>query len=318
MVHSTPPDLPKQGTAMGIYDREYYRDGSSSFLGTLAQRGMVWKWLIAANVVAFIFQLGTADHRVSGWFTNLFLLDTNQVLHGQVWRLLTGAFLHSFPWQHIVFNMLILWWAGSEVEDIYGPREFLLFYLSAAVVSSAAYVLWDFLAHPAGERSTALGASGAVTATLMLFALHYPNRTVLLFFILPVPVLVMVVLYVALDALGLMGLRPEERIGFAAHLGGAAYGFLYYKFHWRVMNLWPSGWRRWKVGRPRPTLRVFREEPEQVPVSAPAETSPSESQLEAELDEVLAKVARQGKSSLTEREQQVLLRASEIYRQRRK
>src|SRR3954470_21041741 len=124
---------------MGIYDREYYRDESSSFLGTLARQGTTWKWLVTINVVAFILQLATAERGVQGWFTNLFILDTDKVLHGEVWRLVTYAFLHSAGWQHILFNMLIVWWAGSEVEDIYGAREFLAFYLASAVFSGAAY-----------------------------------------------------------------------------------------------------------------------------------------------------------------------------------
>jgi membrane associated rhomboid family serine protease len=304
---------------MGIYDREYYRDERSSFLGSLNRQGQVWKTLIFINVIVFILQLASSHRGVDGRITDWFQIDTQAILHGEVWRLLTGAFLHSREWQHIVFNMLILWWAGSEVEGIYGPREFLAFYLTAAVVASAAFVGWDVF-FGAGQAK-ALGASGAVTATLVLFALHYPNRTVLLFFIVPVPVLVLVILYVAFDALNLLG-GSREPIAFAAHLGGAAFGFLYYKFHWRITNLWPSNWS-FSISRPRPKLRVYRGEPYRErppePVSAPASARPvRESDLEAELDAVLAKVASQGKSSLTEREQQILMRASEIYRNRRK
>jgi membrane associated rhomboid family serine protease len=304
---------------MGIYDREYYRDESSSFLGTLARQGSAWKWLIAANVVTFVFQLATAGKGVDGWVTELFCLETDKVLHGQVWRLLTAAFLHSYGWQHIVVNMLILWWAGSEVEDVYGPREFLAYYLVAAVVSSAAYVAWDVAAHGTAGHSRALGASGAVTAVLVLFALHYPTRTIYLFMVIPVPALVLVIVYVAWDAIGALGFRAGEHIGFAAHLGGAVFGFLYFKFQWRVLYLMPSGWQ-WKLRRPQPTLRVYRGEPESEPASVEVDLPRPlpDSQLEAELDAVLAKVARHGKSSLSEREQQVLLRASEVYRQRRK
>ncbi len=303
---------------MGIYDREYYRDERSSFLGTLAGGGQVWKQLILFNVVVFIVQLATADKGVNGWFTRWLALDADAVLHGQVWRLLTGAFLHSFDIWHIAINMLILWWAGSEVEGIYGPKEFLAFYLSAAVLSSSAFVASEALTHAAGQRHSALGASGAVAAVLMLFALHFPRRIVYLIFF-PVPVLVLVILFVAQDALGLLGGAPG--VAFAAHLGGAAFGFLYYRFHWRILNLWPTGWQwRWRPGRVRPRLTVYRGEPESEPVPVASERPPaaSDSQLEAELDAVLEKVARHGKSSLTEREHQVLLRASEIYRNRRK
>ncbi len=304
---------------MGIYDREYYRDERSSFLGTLARRGQVWKTIVLVNVVVYVLQLATAVHGVNGPVTNWLEIDTDAIIrHGQVWRLLTGTFLHSFAWQHIVFNMVIVWWAGSEVESIYGPREFLAFYLASAIVSSAVFVGWDVAF--AGGHARALGASGAATAVLLLFALHYPNRSILLFFIIPVPALLLVVLYVVFDAFGALGYRPGENIAFTAHLGGAAFGYLYYKLQWRILNVWPSNWSL-SVPRPRPRLRVYRGEPERErePVAAapPARPMP-DSQLEAELDAVLEKVARHGKSSLTEREQQVLMRASEIYRNRRK
>ena len=129
---------------MGIYDREYYRRDGPSFLGALPGFGQACKWLILINIVCFVLQLVTrtavADPRfdrsdipilqvyspVTAWLE----LDTNAVLHGQVWRLLTYAFLHDTGtlW-HILFNMLFLWWFGKDVEDLYGPREFLAFYL---------------------------------------------------------------------------------------------------------------------------------------------------------------------------------------------
>ncbi len=307
---------------MGIYDREYYRDPRNSFLGSLNRQGQVWKTLILVNGAVFILQLMTAQHGVDGPITRWLEIDTNAILRGEVWRLLTGTFLHSFDWQHIVFNMLVLWWAGAEVEGIYGPREFLAFYLCAAVISSAAYVTFDALAHPAWDRAPALGASGAVTAVLVLFALHFPTRTVLLFFVIPVPVMLLVVFYVLFDAFGALGGRPGEHIGYMAHLGGAAFGFLYHHFHWRIMSLWPGNWSL-SVGRPGPKLRVYRGEPRHEPLREAAPVLPMlrpvpDSDLEAELDAVLAKVARQGKSSLTDREQQILMRASEIYRNRRK
>src|SRR6516162_8911981 len=108
---------------MGIYDREYYRREGPSFLGSFVERGQVCKWLIGINVACYVVQLlfESGDGR-GGWFTDLFLLNVREVLyHGQVWRLLTHAFLHSQDslW-HLVFNMALLWWFGSDMEDHYG------------------------------------------------------------------------------------------------------------------------------------------------------------------------------------------------------
>ncbi|HEX4591471.1 MAG TPA: rhomboid family intramembrane serine protease [Gemmataceae bacterium] len=304
---------------MGIYDREYYRDERSSFLGTLNRQGQVWKSLVLANVVLFILQLMTAEHGISGPVTEWLDVDTQAILHGQVWRLLTGAFLHSSGWEHILFNMLALWWFGSEVEIVYGPKEFLAFYLTAAVVASAIFVGWDVTM--GNGHAKAVGASGAVTAALVLFAMHFPNRLIYIFGFFPVPALVVVVLFVLWDAFGALGHRPGDNIAFAAHLGGAAFGFFYYKLHWRISTFVPTNWS-FHLSRPRPRLKVYRGEPKleerPEPVAAPRPARPSEPSLEAELDAVLAKVAQHGKSSLSEREHQILMRASEIYRNRRK
>jgi membrane associated rhomboid family serine protease len=301
---------------MGIYDREYYRSDGSSFLDTIVRRGMVCKWLIVANAAAFIVQLATRDTtgaQVDGWFTNLFILDPDKVIHGEVWRLITGGFLHSFGWQHIVFNMLFLWWMGSEVEDIYGPKEFTGFYFAALLVSSIAYVAFAFTS-PVHDR--ALGASGAVTAVMVLFAMHYPTRTVQLFFFIPVPVILLVVLNVLQDTIGLFG-GSAAPVAFAAHLGGAAFGFLYGKYNWRVTN-WLPGMPRLRVGRARPRLRVYAGDNEPGTRPSIGARIDSDEHIEAELDAVLAKVAQHGRSSLSEREQKILMRASELYRQRRK
>src|SRR5207245_10743468 len=86
------------------------------------------------------------------------------------------------------------WWFGSDVEDIYGSREFLAIYLLSAVLGGLAF----FLTALAGlnDGRPCLGASGSVTAIMVLCALHYPPRVILLFFIAPVPICLSVVFQV--------------------------------------------------------------------------------------------------------------------------
>jgi membrane associated rhomboid family serine protease len=305
---------------MGIYDRDYYRREGPSFLGSFADRGRVCKWLIALNVVAFIVQMVTREAGPyggveDGWFTQLFLLDVDKVLHGEVWRLLTYAFLHSTAsvW-HILFNMLFLWWFGSDVEDLYGPREFLAFYLTAAAAGGAAFVL-AALAHFSPPGAQCLGASGAVTAVLVLCAFHFPSRIIYLFFILPVPIWAFVVFAVAMDAFVFLG-GMQTGTAVSVHLAGAAFAFAYHKLHWRLTALVP-GLRAWQRRRAQPRLRVYREEEAQTPVTVAATAPPDDEQLEARMDAILEKISRTGKESLTESERQLLLRASEVFKRRR-
>jgi membrane associated rhomboid family serine protease len=315
---------------MGIYDRDYYRREGPSFLGAITNTGQVCKWLIVLNVVLFIIQMVTQPServrrverdghisivtesaRAESPVTEALDLDAEKVLHGQVWRLLTHAFLHA-GLLHILFNMLFLWWFGSDMEDLYGSKEFLAFYLVAALVGGLAFVGAD----QAGlQRGVGLGASGAVTAVLVLCACHYPTRTILFFF-LPIPIWVFVAFQMAKDFLGFLGV--SSGVGWSAHLGGAAFGLLYYHFQWRMMNLWPD-LRAWRRARSRPRLRVYREDDSQAPVSVAAPAVPEvDEQLEAKMDAILEKVKDHGMSSLTESERQVLQRASAAIRRRRR
>jgi membrane associated rhomboid family serine protease len=311
---------------MGIYDRDYYRREGQSFLGSLTERGTMCKWLIGVNVVCFILQLITTSVQpyvgTRAPFTDALILDVHKVLEGQVWRLLTYAFLHDVtnPW-HILVNMLVLYFFGRDVEDAYGPREFLAFYLVAAVLGGGAYLATS----PNG--GLCLGASGAVVGVLVLAAFRNPSQIVLLFFVLPIPIWLVAAFMVAKDAFDFLGNVPTHT-AVQVHLAGAAFAFLYYHFQWRITGWWPGFKTRLRrLGRPK--LRVYdepeEEERERQPasVSAPAPSSPStlssldDEQLEAKMDAILEKISRVGKDNITESEREVLLRAGELIRRRR-
>ncbi|MCI0683824.1 MAG: rhomboid family intramembrane serine protease [Gemmataceae bacterium] len=297
---------------MGIYDRDYYRKDGSSFFETIIPDGRVCRWLIGVNIVVFLLQL--AFHpTVVHWLR----LDTTAVSQGQVWRLLTYAFVHDQgDVFHIVFNMLFLWWFGTDVEMIYGPREFLTYYLVSAFLGGAAFQAW---AMAQGTQMLCIGASGAVTAVLLLCACHYPHRIILVMLVIPVPIWLFAVFQVGQDVYRVVG-RADSPVASVVHLAGAAFGLLYYKQQWRLSTWWPN-WRAWRGARqPRASaLRVYRPEPEKEAVSVAAASNVSEmnEHLEAKLDAVLEKVGRQGEASLTESERMILLRASEIYRRKR-
>jgi membrane associated rhomboid family serine protease len=318
---------------MGIYDRDYYRREGPSFLGSFIDRGKICKWLIAINAIVFVIQFvspaETHEVPIDGQVvqhvpepesivTKALWLDPDAVMHGQVWRLLTYSFLHA-GFLHILFNMLFLWWFGNEVEDLYGPKEFLAFYLCSGVLGGIAFQLWAMLGIP----GVCLGASGAVTAVMVLYALHYPTR-IIYFWFLPIPIWLFVGIQVGMDLFGFLGsIRGAlATTAFTVHLAGAAFGFAYYKLHWRVMNWVPdlSAWRRNQTRR-RTKLRVYREdEPVRTPVAVAAPPQPSvdlDEQLEAKLDAVLQKVSQSGRDSLTESERQILVRASEVYKKKR-
>jgi membrane associated rhomboid family serine protease len=317
---------------MGIYDRDYYREGPS-YLDSLIPSGLVCKWLIGINILVFICQhltRGAAPpemdgllrgHPSEGWVTTLFWLEPSRVLSGEVWRLITYAFLHSPDnFWHIGFNMLFLWWFGSDLELMYGPREFLSFYLASALAGGIAYMLWAVSTH---HDNPCLGASGAVTALLVLCACHFPHRTIYVMMMIPAPLWLFALFNVAQDAFRLVS-HQEYGVAVSVHVAGAAFAYAYYKMHWRVYEFLTGFWSKLPRRRSKPRLRLYRPEDsepreESVTVAAtpPGGSGSVDEHLEAKLDAVLEKLTRSGKESLTESEQQILMRASEIYKRRR-
>jgi hypothetical protein len=120
---------------------------------------------------------------------------------------------------------------------------------------------------------------------------------------------------VALDAFKLLG-QADSRVATSAHLAGAAFGFCYWKFRWRLTGWLPALARR----RARPDLKLYREDDEAetpTPRPSPPPARPEDDRLEAEVDAILEKIQRVGMEGLTDHERQVLMRASEAIKRRR-
>ncbi len=313
---------------MGIHDRDYYRERSGFFESWGRQKATVW--LIAITCAVFFAQCITGDPARSPLVTHG-AYEPRAVLEGEVWRLFTPMFLHAGLF-HLFFNMLILYWTGTRMEEMYGRGEFLAFYLIAGIFAQCFYLLsWMAGIAPA---TPSIGASGAVVALMVLYAFHFPRQQVLLFFVIPMPIWLLVVLYVILDTLGAFGARGQG-IAYFVHLGGVLFGVLYYLTGLNFGKLFGpiSGTRNRKSERIR--LRVVpassRNADTPTPNGAVVEssnrptdnesgkpkTAPDE-QLEKRVDQLLAKVSELGQESLTPEEREILFRASEIYKKRRK
>lgn len=310
---------------MGIYNRDYIRDqraGGGGFGGN----PVVCKRLIIITIVVFVLQLlitrapnielppGVSPEDLP---TNMFRVSVVQqwleldpektVYQGQVWRLITCAFCHDrYKPFHIIFNMLFLWWFGRTLEAMYGSREFLLLYLTAALISSLAFIAFALFMH---DPAPAIGASGAVMAVVMLYAIHYPREQILIFFIIPVEIRWIVVCFVIFDlypillALGGDAAAVSDGVAHAAHLGGVAFGYIYYRWNLRLERwLDYAKGMRWKPrSRARREFRVYH---------------PAEENIDDRVDEILAKIHNEGEASLSDDERRILKEASRRYQQK--
>jgi membrane associated rhomboid family serine protease len=281
---------------MGLYDRDYHRGGyyGQSGFHVGGPQTMAVK-LVIITAAVYLAQL-LSDN----WVTNVCVLFGDWYRQPwQAYRLLTYGFLHAPDnlW-HILMNMFVLWMFGRDVEYRYGAREFLAFYLIAIVVAG---LVWTAGELPRGGGGAyMLGASGGVSAVVILFAMNFPHRMVLFMFFIPMPMWVLAVIIVGMDALG--AINRSGDVAFTAHLGGALFGFLYYQWGWRFERWLPTA-STMKRLRPKPKLRVI--DPDQV------------DSTDSRVDEILKKIQEQGQDSLTRGERRILEQASREYQKRR-
>lgn len=157
-----------------------------------------------------------------------FLVSWTGLEQGRYWTLLTSAFSHNLFW-HFFINMFVLNSFGPVVEKILGFSSFLKFYVTASLVSSLSHCLVsNWILHQ--PDLAALGASGASSGIILLFALIYPSQKILLLGIIPIPAIWGAFVFIGLDLWGLFAQAEGGGlpIGHGAHLGGALTGVLYY------------------------------------------------------------------------------------------
>jgi membrane associated rhomboid family serine protease len=174
------------------------------------------KAIVIVNVVAFLVS------SVVPGMTLAFGLRPAAVVEGfRIWQPVTYMFLHGGIF-HILFNMLALWMFGVELERMWGSRYFTKFYFVAGIGAAVTTLLLSCLPVPFAAQlydSQTIGASGAVYGVLLAYALYFPNRPILIYFVFPIPakyfVMIMggISLYSSMSATG-------DGIAHWTHLGG--------------------------------------------------------------------------------------------------
>jgi membrane associated rhomboid family serine protease len=287
---------------LGIYDRDYYRQQQQPGVSSYAPRTVIGA-IIVVNVVIWIADAFTSsDGGHSHWLSDALAVHDYTLFRPWLWwEFLTAGFAHSpNEFNHILGNMLVLFFLGRDVEDRYGSKEFLRVYLVMVVLAS---VVWNLLNARTVGYTMAFGASGAIAGVVVLYALNFPNRTLLLFFVIPMPAWLLGALFVAYDMYGQIILK-DSNIAYSMHLTGAAFAFVYYQRGWNLTRL-TSGRIPWPSFRRKPRLRIHTPEEESTP------------DLSVEVDRILEKIYREGEAGLTAKERKTLETASREYQKRK-
>ncbi len=217
-------------------------------------------------------------------FTSLFWLYPQYAI-GKLWlwQFVSYMFLHSIhdPW-HLIINMLVLWMFGGEVERVMGTKKFLTMYFTAGIFAGVMCCIFT-------PYNPILGASGAIFAIEIAFAMFFPNVTVI-FYVFPIKAKFLVMIFAGITIFNCL-IPSGGNVAHFAHLGGLVYGFLFVRYEPRVSQLITS----WQKQQRENAHRKGDE-------------------LRDEVDKLLDKVNREGFKSLTRKEKSFLKNASKRFR----
>ena len=188
-----------------------------------SQLPAITRTLLIANLIGFGLQW-LMPGVVEAWFA-LWPLHVNF----QPWQLLSYGFLHG-GLLHIAFNMFGLTMFGADLERLWGPRRFLMFYLISVLTAGLTQLVFSAYT---GDPTPTVGASGGVYGLVLGFAMMFPERRIMLLFPpIPMPARVFALLFAGLELyLGATG--TQSGVAHFAHLGGMLGGFI-------VLQVWKT------------------------------------------------------------------------------
>lgn len=245
------------------------------------------------------------------------------------WQLFTYMFLHG-NFMHIFMNMFILWMFGFELENIWGSKKFLLYYLMCGL---AAGLSNEIIAPFLTSVGPTVGASGAIYGILAAFAFLFPNRPIYIYFLFPIKAKYVILLYMAIDLFNVIG-GTDTGIAHVAHLGGAVAGFLYLyittnknkSFNFKKPDFYDVNSNMNKSGNgdvykknpiPKPKEKI--KEVKYYDVNEDTnnykeEMKEQERKSQKRVDEILDKIGKGGWGALTEEEKMILRKDSKNLR----
>lgn len=269
------------------------------------------KRLLIANTAVWVVDFVLGLFRYGGPVQSLMAFVPALVLY-RPWTILTYMFVHG-GFLHLLFNMLGLFFFGPPLEERWGSREFLKFYLIAGLGGA----LLSF----AMPNVAILGASAAIYGVMLAYAMYWPDNQVYIYGIFPVKVKWLVAAIVVISIVSALSPSGGGGVAHLAHLGGFATAFLYLKSPW-APNPWGPSIQTPRKPRAKAAAKTGFAAHWQGQAAKPAPQNPAgatrttrdEQQLLDDVDRILEKISARGLSSLTPEERQRLDEVSRRYR----
>jgi membrane associated rhomboid family serine protease len=220
----------------------YRRPG---FFGGFSLFPPVIKLLLLSNTAIFIiFNVLLTGFSIGGMsidiiITKYFALNPLKPVlfneNGQIfqlsfypWQLVTYMFLHG-GFFHLLLNMLALWMFGAELENTWGQKRFLTYYMLCGVGAGVCNLLVAPLFTAVGPT---VGASGAIYGILVAFGYLFPNRNIYIYGLIPVKAKYLVILYMLIELFSVAG-GSNSGIAHMAHIGGGVVGLIYLLIYYK-------------------------------------------------------------------------------------
>jgi membrane associated rhomboid family serine protease len=232
-----------------------------------------------------------------------------------VWQLVTYQFMHA-GFSHILFNMFMLWMFGMEIENIMGSKKFLIFYLLCGVGAGLVQLLIPpIMGEPVGPT---IGASGAVFGVMIAFGMYFPNRYILIYFLIPLKAKYLILFLVVIEFLSV---GDQSFVAHFAHIGGAVTAFIYImvdkKKRMTYSNVFGSMKRPSNTfsssgfGRSFGSRKTKHEDIEDAKFYDINDSNKDNDIItQDEIDRILDKISQSGYQNLTDREKKILFEAS--------
>ena len=292
----------------------------------------VVKHLLIINILMYLATVTLTRFNID--LTDILGLHFFKASDFRFFQLVTYMFMHG-NFGHLFFNMFALWMFGNTLENIWGSKRFLLFYMVCGIGAGLCQELVQYIQYTTSlaqystvnlsghivtmdtylNMMTTVGASGAIYGLLLAFGMMFPDSQIYLYFLFPIKAKWFVIGYAVIELIS--GLGGADNVAHFAHLGGMLFGLLLI-LYWRKNPAGPNkNFRKWKEvfqswkqkSRLKYTpYKEVKDEP-RMPRSD-EEYNRQWAEKERNVDAILDKVSKNGYASLTPEEKDFLFKNS--------
>ncbi len=181
------------------------------------------KGVLIASVLFFLLQL--AGDSLGFSLVGVLGFVPAKLAEGWIWQVFTYVFLHGGLF-HMLFNLLVIWSVGGELENLWGTKVFAAFFVVCAVGAAIVHGIFSLVSIGPGALSPVVGSSGVVYGLLLAYGILFGERMMYFFLLFPMPAKYFVMILGAIELVSSV-FYGKDGISHLAHLGGMAFGFFF-------------------------------------------------------------------------------------------